>query len=276
MRLENFLNEDRSKKLEEDAIIKYIQKNCMKAFEMYDKRGIGMWRGHINLGTTFGIVSPRSHSRRSANTDNHYTLWIDNSKQWSKYPKRSQSLICGNRERAAYGSNYAKYLVLPKDGSDIGVCPESDFWDCFGRTYPDTIDAFNYSLKQAYKRMTDKDDAIDTSLSTLKRAVMDMDALWEYANEEQRAEWTDTRGITCKILDICMSKDFKNITKTIDYILDPQPNDFKLMKVGDTKIDNGYDQECWTDGDSVLIQQYFATDNMSREWKEFAKKVYNK
>src|SRR5882762_7031765 len=79
-------------------------------------------------------VDPTNYTRRSANTDNYYTLLMDNLPSWSKFPKRSKSLICTTDSDNAdtYGQvKGSVYVVLPLGNPIIACCDGEDLWDSF-------------------------------------------------------------------------------------------------------------------------------------------------
>lgn len=74
--------------------------------------------------------SNQGEPRRSANTHNYYTLWMDNAPEWSKFPKRSRSFICSESEDIADGFGKA-FFVFPFDDANIGAAPADDLWHAF-------------------------------------------------------------------------------------------------------------------------------------------------
>lgn len=111
------------------AQIKFAARRFMNGKAIY--RGLN----YEATGDTVMVMDPaaRKTPRKSANTHNYYTLWVDGSTKWSKFPKRSYSLICSTSIGTAesYGETY---VVIPTIDTVIGVCPEDDFWDSFHTT----------------------------------------------------------------------------------------------------------------------------------------------
>lgn len=94
-------------------------------------------------------------TRKSANTDNYYTLLVDHDPAWSDYPPRSASVICSNQtwNAKSYGD---VYVVLPEGDPIVGVCAKQDFWYSFPRL----------------KKLTHNLDLSDLNL-IIKRMVLD-------------------------------------------------------------------------------------------------------
>ena len=97
------------------------------------------------------IYTPKE--RVSENTSNVYTkLLSDIFKSWQKFPKRNKSVIASFDINKA--ADYAEdqglglYVVLPKNGATIGICPESDIFDSFTNFPMNVYDAgdFNETL----------------------------------------------------------------------------------------------------------------------------------
>lgn len=77
-----------------------------------------------------GLIDSSKMNRKSANTRNYYTVWMDSDKSWAKYPKRSKSLICATSRMIALGFGTPN-LLFPADSNLIGVCSDDDLWTSF-------------------------------------------------------------------------------------------------------------------------------------------------
>ena len=119
MRLKNYLVEQagRTKNLSLDEAVVIVKKNCMKAYNAYKNESSQIFRGIDESSYSCGYIDPKKGVRRSANTTNHYTLIMDNSSKWTKYPKRSQSIICSSSQRSAEVMVlYIWYYLMIKQG----------------------------------------------------------------------------------------------------------------------------------------------------------------
>jgi len=130
-----------------------VAEHCSSAFSAAQEGNI-IWRGVKGHFPDFMLAdSDKGQARKSANTQNYYTLVIDNSAEWAKFPKRSRSFICSvdisNASR--YGSAYA---VFPYDYTKIGVCPDQDIWASFGRSSDYFgFDRFSFDLESLNSRL---------------------------------------------------------------------------------------------------------------------------
>lgn len=105
-----------------------------------------IYRGMKDTGA-YVLGTGNEISRRSANTENYYTLIVDTDPAWSNYPKRSKSFICSTslNRSLGYGS---LYVVIPLEHQSIGVCSEIDFWESFGDPSPADINSALYDLSR--------------------------------------------------------------------------------------------------------------------------------
>jgi hypothetical protein len=74
MRLVQYLNEGRSKPIDEENAKKFIQNKCS---DFLDKFPITIFRG-LESFEDFLYINPSKFQRKSANTSNYYTLYINN------------------------------------------------------------------------------------------------------------------------------------------------------------------------------------------------------
>jgi hypothetical protein len=127
-RLQSYiLNEGRGTGIYFDEAEKILNTKCKKALKAADN-GTTIWRG-IQRSVPYYLIKPLSNDLRpSRNTENYYTLIINNDTRWRGFPKRQ--IICStNRvESTGYGN---AYVVFPFDGAKIGVCPKDDMWISF-------------------------------------------------------------------------------------------------------------------------------------------------
>lgn len=128
-KLNDFLTEGRSQPIDPQKI------HSLKVSRGYDKPKV--FRGYDydwnkELHYTLRIDPTDLKPRESAHSRfNHYTLWIDNDKAWSSFPKRSRSIICTtSRDKASnYGNVYAVYPE--EEYTTFGICPAPDIWNAF-------------------------------------------------------------------------------------------------------------------------------------------------
>lgn len=114
-----------------NKMIEAVKIECSDAILAAAKNRL-IFKGMFITGLPLLIkTNPALIERKSQNTANHYTVLLSNLPEWKRFPKRSRSLICSTSYKyaAEYGSS--TFLVLPKNGTKIGVCSQRDFWESF-------------------------------------------------------------------------------------------------------------------------------------------------
>lgn len=272
MRLKQYLTEERSKGISKEQALDILQTKCKKAFDLFKKTDFVIYRGVRSLSSDYAIVSPSKFTRKSANTDNYYTLINDNSPAWTKYPKRSKSIICSTSDHMAYRYGTV-YAVFPFDNAKIGVCYGDDYWSSF--LYLESITdipamyAFNNELKATFdisivKKYTGNIDNVKTYSELQKKFkkldefvkiydsgdVESIDSDYHYSSNVLYKKFTGLLENWYSITLFRKYYDFNDTEKYLRHLLDPKKNDFELKRVG-KELPN--DVEVWTDADSILI-----------------------
>lgn len=122
------LNED-IKDLETEELHRLLETDYSDAYE-HAQDGKFIYKGmYTSLPPNKAHLLEPLKNRPSQNTLNYYTLWMNNSKQWSEFPKRS--VICTTSASNAGDYGFQTFIILPKNGSKIGVCSDFDLWTSF-------------------------------------------------------------------------------------------------------------------------------------------------
>lgn len=132
------LNEIENYSVYADPIYKQYKTAIDFAINKYVTTGAAIYKGSRNYDRQkLAMRDPMSFPdpRRSKNTLNYYTEWVDNSPFWSQFPKRSRSLICSSDK--VYASNFGQTaVVVPTVDTTVGICPDDDWWNSFNETSP--------------------------------------------------------------------------------------------------------------------------------------------
>jgi hypothetical protein len=263
MRLKNYIIENsykkkgRGKEISKNQVLKILPK-FSDAIKVIKNGGIGMRRTVTGKILNYYLVNPKSSEPRvSYNTFNYYTLIIDNSKKWSKYPKRSQSIICSSFDTHKLHRG-DEYIVLPKNGAKIGECPSDDFWFSFVNIGTN-MRIFSIDLNNLlnYPRFTDEElqnknwylnnqKKYDKNYNEFKKACEKFDDWVKNTTELTIKEIKDIINVVW--LDKWNGK--TPILKYIDNLLDPKKHGFTLSSIENIKNEN---VEVWTDSESLLI-----------------------
>lgn len=252
MRMNKFILTEgyRSRPIESDWALNYIEKNCMKTYNQNWR----MYRG-VDVGNTqFHYIDPKSKGERVSPHayKNYYNLYFSNSKIWKIYPQRNKSIICGSTESLAdgYGDTF---FVFPEDGSYIGICPYFDLWVSFDK-FTNSLDDFNVYFDELLHILPDSPTLI-LSWSDMKDAFNFLDR-----NKDKILEKL-YEGTTHQFLRRFFMTSIKwfdediSFEKALDDALSPKKNGFQLIRSGDPKpsILSKDDNECWTDGICILV-----------------------
>jgi len=235
MRLINFLNEGRSRTIFEDQAMKIVKRNCKQAVDRW-KKGYKIFRA-IDERDDFMFIKPRSGDmRRSRNTSNYYTLFMNNHENWSEYPKRQIICAGGSGERAfTFARSASVYHVLPFDNAKIGICPTADIWDSFD-TLREEYDLFDLSQ---FNQELEEFGIPDNSYRVMRI-------------EAQNTQWD--RGTS--------------IWDVMEKFLDPDVNNFRVMPIRNYNVGKDEDVEVWTDAPCVLINHAYMPklNKLFEEW----------
>jgi len=226
----------------------------------------------------YNLVDPRLRVRQSRNTTNLYTLLVDNSSDWSNFPKRSRGII-SYLDIMPQDHGY-EFLVIPFDTATFGLCPAVDFWLSFNylkdRTGIAAMDTFNAhlgnilsatSLKKGdyYSRSGTFVAAQQTLFETyddLKKGFKQIDGILRGRNSIAK------KNLAFKINSI-FSGDFEKNYKGdflsyINELLNPYKNmflaEFSLEQLFNQPTKSASDffklqtKEVWTDCKSLLVK----------------------
>lgn len=248
MRLLEYIKTGRGRIIKEEEADKLLATKHSSAYIKH----IDIYRSVENYGKYVYIDPLKSKEKRiSRNTNNFYTLMIDNFSEWKEFPKRSKSIICTNNFEYASHFSDDVYNVYPENGAKIGVCPTSDIWgavaNCKG--YELTFDVVVYIMEDicqladisgkgdesyqvminAFKKIDDKKiDELPESFLTGSSYSLSLSALWkEYIESKQ------------------------TFLKFMQKIMDPNKSGFKIIKAGDKLPVN---REVWISAPCVLVK----------------------
>jgi len=226
----------------------------------YRKNHIAIYRGIRDNSPNIKYINPmyNSTNRISANSQNYYTLWIDNNEKWKDFPKRSKSLICSSSISVAEDFGKA-HVVIPLINCRIGVCPKDDLWFSFEKTSNVTIDTIN-------------------------------NVIFEIAKEQNIVELTSNRGRIDNYHDLIVGLNKINVDDLVignsyyyslntyfkefgvvgffDKVLDPHSNNFKIT---DWKnFDVVGKKEIWFSAPSLLLTYKMFIEIVNDEYGGFS------
>lgn len=249
MRLLEYVEEKRGIDIPKKEAMKLLSSKHSKAYKVHTI-DYPIFRGVRGYGEYVYIDPSKSvEPRISRNTNNYYTLMIDNFSNWNKYPKRSKSIICTTDYQYASHMSSKVYRVFPENGSYIGVCPMDDIWGAIAYspnnewTYKDV----GWSIHEIAKLPPIKaDDPVDYSdmIDIFKKIERYRDKLDIYINDLY----------TYSNVTKDLWKEYRSSKKTFLYymrqIIDPDLSGFKLVKTGNELKKF---REVWISAPCVLV-----------------------
>lgn len=155
----------------DDEAIKIIETKCKDAIPMIladkmiyrgDKRSPAKESSNDATKAGAWVVDTSATERKSQNTTNHYTVILDNHPAYKSFPKRSRSFICSTDWGTARGfspSHDSVLVVIPFDGTKIGICNDMDLWDTTIKLFGQVMGI--RSLNRALEKMGVKDNFND-------------------------------------------------------------------------------------------------------------------
>ena len=257
MRLAGYIiDEGRSSQLSEDDAIYELRKYCAKSIRAWNA-WYRIYRGIKSIGQ-FRYIDPSKSVRMSRNTNNLYTLVMDNSPSWKRYPKRSKSIICATSVRgaAAYGDPYS---ILTRDGANYGLCSKNDIWGSFDTTIGYGMQDFNWDflvvIGEKMLGMTGNENV--SSFGELKKICAEMDK--RYLDESRHG--MSVGDIRARYT--WMDRYDGNFLKLLQTLISPDINGFQNIK-DPMKIPSGGNYEVWTDSPSYMIKEEWLNLNIDK------------
>lgn len=282
---ENFylLLEGRSIEIDESEFIN-IAKECTDWF-ISDTE---IYRGLSDTKSNFLLVDPKEHIRNYADNWSWHNIIIDDSTEWSGYPKRNQSIICTPDIKISNG--YGKpHLVIPFNNANIAVCPKRDMWISFDNLFE--LNSFNHTLYLLISQTLDNLKSSKVDISSM-RTLNDKIIIKTYKDIEILSKFIDdnyTDFISYFIINFdnfekikpSNKKIFSEIikqlnTKSLLEILNEifSPKNFYHVDYKDLHI-TGEDNEVWTDSKCLLVNYNLIQNKNSSFYKEIWSKKYN-
>jgi len=222
-----------------------------------------IYRGVLGNNDDIYEVNPQTASRRSRNTANIYTLFVDNDPSWADYPKRSQSLICTSDYQFALGYGHP-YVVLFENNSEIGLCPSNDWWDSFqsmsielnryreGRKSVYDMSSLNQTIANSFEELAGR-EIDDTSWTGLSQDFAEMDRII------QSHTWEELAARQGYIRAGCIVKYLKSTEQTMEQglrtLLNPTRNGFEVKSLREQPYSANYPREIWGSARAVMIRE---------------------
>jgi len=218
-------------------------------FDLEENKNSFLFRSSDYFSDYVIVDTNKSNSLRKApfTVTNWHNLIISNLESWKNFPKRNKSLICASFPRAKTHGSKCLYLVIPFDGTEVGICSENDFWNSFERIRGKIIEPWG---SKAF---------ITNWFRLLIKSVCEMNHIDKIGDN-----WNEVFPLLDKIYneqEALIIKNFffeygydkdRTLLENISNFLEPFQNGFKLENKIDELLNNNI--ECWFEGKSYLVK----------------------
>lgn len=291
--------ESRAYELTEEDFVDLLNKNC-KDFIKKPK----LLQRNKKQGPKFSCINPKTNIRTSMGStstgttgveSNHGTLLMDNLPSWSKFPKRSQSIIGLTTFDRSNLFGREKFFVIPFDGAKFGVCPATDLWGVKCTSFDDSIITITFDnyLSDMFVNLGIVDNSYDEMMTGLQKSFDDwlkksseMDHLYLKHKYSMR---------TLIIFDKMKDLGYSDVRLAIDYFFNPKNfisnsvngmKGFSVMRWIEkpygglaTSFDSTEGYEFWTDSECLLykidVNTSLTDDYIKEEFDSMIKKYIN-
>jgi len=181
--IQNFplINESRSQELTQDKFMDLLESEC----SYWDISHARLYRGVSSGAKPFMYMNPKKYNRVSLNQEgvNIYSIILNNSKLWEKYPNRNNSIIATNDY--TFTSDYAEWVddkimyhvIIPFNNTMWGIAPRNDLW--FSYTYEELgarqLSEFNEAIHSILRMLVNDNNIEINNLDDLKNVLNRID-----------------------------------------------------------------------------------------------------
>ena len=182
--------------------------------------------------------------------------FIDDSKQWSKFPKRHSSIVCSTSKQPA-NRKHTVYVVLPFNGAKLAMCPDDDFFTSFNHMEQQfgVKDAYEFEqrLRQlfiAINEFVHDSKEIETDAENIKKYCAMFDNIMKAVrgSYEFKLFYEESTGDT-----FSRWQKIANLYEAISETIDPEINDFEVIKI--SELNSRKNHEVWFSTECYIVEQ---------------------
>lgn len=238
-----------------------IFNKCCKGVDL--DKDIPIYRSLNELLTSdYYLIDPRKYERSSSNTNNYYTLIIDNENEWNDFPKRKHGVISslnesymGNEFRViplqVWDKILIKYGVEKFETPKWGICPSEDIWNSFvyfkwsNNKYGDfstDADGFNNMIDDICDilHINTRFENFEVFQSNMKQCTFDMVNSLDVSKIYFKKQYEE-------IINFMIEKNISNLYDLIKYVYTPEGFEVMTYQEIQKKCNRKQQNEVWTD-----------------------------
>lgn len=269
--------------LDDIELINLLNTDYSEAFDRA-KKGYFIFRGDV---IDDNIVNRKPGIRVSLNNSyNYYNRLLSNIlNSWKHYPKRNQSFICtSSYEYAAHWSDVVN-LVLPINGTKLGICPRWDMWRSF--TEHSDIERmlyFNIDISKFFSIINDTLADVHDYIfkyednKEVYRYIVKTESNIKKLTENKvndLIEYFHADMYNANIFEYIIRSvynDTETIISCLDDILNSEKNEFRTEFIESYSIPINKQRELWFSNEAIFIRIDYLWDNKnSRLFSELFK-----
>lgn len=194
---------------------------------------------------------------------NYYTMVMNNSKAWSKFPKRQIICTTDKSKASEYGSIFR---VFPKNNAIIGVCPHADIWDS-------DFNELNGELEQFFNDTIHwhASEAADANWEKFVKICNKVDEMKKTPKKRERLENYDNYSDGNLDIGVYLDSNIKFLDFISKYIY--RPHNFVATSIKNFKTPLP-DREVWTDAPCLMYpirktnKPYDDIDDLDEEYED--------
>jgi hypothetical protein len=226
-----------------------------------------------NADVKFLVYEPNKAEEK---TQTYYELIMDNLKAWNNFPPRKNSIVANTSKTFAV-KNSTSFLVIPINGTEIGVCPKERLinsfsyvsinlgikFNTFNRSLNVLLNIFNNSEgtydSETKKLVLTNEKEYNSTYSEFYKAMKVVDEKFDQSNEllsqiKDHPHNKETEDVVISLIEYLLAKKIK-LSALFDKLFKPSENNFKLMSFKNLIIGENKNKEVWLNSKCFLIRE---------------------
>lgn len=266
--------------ISEDKLLQLVSTDYSEAYERA-KKGYFIFRGD-KVSFDMAIRTPGIRVSVGNGLNYYNRLFSNVLDSWSNYPKRNRAFICTTTYEYAKQYNDNVNIVLPKNGTLLGICPDYNMWASFSlHTNIERMLYFNTDLGLMFRFLTG--DALQETnnffkIATDEEVINYMDEISEQIRNtdiDELMNYIDEDITNKKVFEFIVNRIHNNdndLITLLSRIFNPKRNDFELTLIEDYHYKLGDWRELWFSSKAIFVNVKYIWQNRN---KDFYNEIFN-